>query len=154
MNRRAYAYFTGSRYRHQALLFMRVFISVMMFTSAIGKSQQYYLLEPNYPTLWGIEAGSVMSAITVVEVTCSCLIVMGLLTKPAAWLMAAGMFVSLFVMFPSKSFAQSELQFVYMCIYVYIGLAGGGRYALDGLLLVPRKKQNATPKAPQNRSKK
>ena len=50
-----------------------------------------------------------------------------------AMMLTHGMFVATFVAFPDKSFADGELSFVYMGIYIFLIISGGGEYSLDRL---------------------
>jgi len=52
--------------------------------------------------------------------------------------MALGMFLSLFVVMPSHDTSMTTLQFVYMGIYIFFVIGGGGRYSFDGLYNVQK----------------
>ncbi|MBQ3261024.1 MAG: DoxX family protein, partial [Alistipes sp.] len=58
----------------------------------------------------------------------------GLWVRFAAFLMALGMFLSIFVVVPTAGMTAGTLQFIYMGIYIFFVIAGGGAYALDSVL--------------------
>lgn len=114
-----------------AVLFLRIAIGTMLITSAITKSQDYPFLASSFPDLFGLGEGGTVTAIAIAELVTACLLVAGLLVRPAALLVACGMFAATFVLFPDKSFAQGELSLVYCCIAVTLLISGAGRYSLD-----------------------
>lgn len=116
-----------------AVLFMRIFVGAMMLTHGIGKLQNYNAIVNSFPDPFGIGSAVSFTLITLAEVGCSVLIIMGLLTRLATLPLIFGMFVATFLAFPDKTFAEGELSFVYMGIYVMLFISGGGRYALDAL---------------------
>lgn len=125
----------ANRRNDSANLFMRLFIAAILFTEAITKSQDYMWLESEYPDIFGLGADNAVTAAGIVEAACGALLAMGLFTRYAAAVMAAVMFCAAFIFFPHKTFAQGELNFICMGIYIYIFIAGGGRYALDSMFL-------------------
>ena len=100
----------------------------------ITKLQDYEMLYPSFPDLLGLGGGTTLTIITLIEVGCSALLIIGLLVRPASIILAIGMFTATFIAFPHKTFAQGELSFVYMGIYLALAISGGGRYAFDKLL--------------------
>lgn len=121
------------RWFDSATLFMRIFVGAMMLTHGIGKLQNYNAIVNSFPDPLGISSAASFTLITLVEVGCSVLIVMGLFTRLATLPLIFGMYVATFLAFPDKSFAEGELSFVYMGIYIMLLISGGGKYALDAL---------------------
>ena len=126
-----------------AILFLRLFIGTILFTQAITKSQQYLWLEEDYPAILGLSGADVVSLVGTIEAVSGALLAMGLLTRVTSAVMAVVMFVAAFVLFPSQSFDQAELKVVYAGIYIFLLIAGGGRYSLDRLVCVARAGQRA-----------
>ena len=124
---------SSDRWFDSAILFMRIFIGAMMLTHGIGKLQNYNAIVNSFPDPLGISSAASFTLITLAEVGCSVLIIMGLLTRLATLPLIFGMFVATFLTFPEKSFAEGELSFVYMGIYIMLLISGGGKYALDAL---------------------
>ena len=121
------------RWFDSATLFMRIFVGAMMFTHGIGKLQNYNAIVNSFPDPLGISSAASFTLITLAEVGCSVLIIMGLFTRLATLPLIFGMYVATFLAFPDKSFAEGELSFVYMGIYIMLLISGGGKYALDAL---------------------
>lgn len=121
------------RWFDSATLFMRIFVGAMMLTHGIGKLQNYNAIVNAFPDPLRISSAASFTLITLAEVGCSVLIVMGLFTRLATLPLIFGMYVATFLAFPDKSFAEGELSFVYMGIYIMLLISGGGKYALDAL---------------------
>lgn len=118
----------------RATLFLRLFIGVVLFTEAITKSQQYPLLEGEYPSLWGLSPSSVVSIVGIVELVAGLLLTVGALTRLTAIVMTCLMLGAAFIYFPMQSFSQAELKVVYAGIYITLAISGGGRYSLDTII--------------------
>ena len=130
---------SSDRWFDSAILFMRIFIGAMMLTHGIGKIQNYNAIVNSFPDPLGIGSAVSFTLITLTEVGCSVLIIMGLFTRLATLPLIFGMYVATFIAFPEKTFAEGELSFVYMGIYIMLLVSGGGRYALDALFFPYRR---------------
>ena len=130
---------SSDRWFDSAILFMRIFIGAMMLTHGIGKIQNYNAIVNLFPDPLGIGSAVSFTLITLTEVGCSVLIIMGLFTRLATLPLIFGMYVATFIAFPEKTFAEGELSFVYMGIYIMLLVSGGGRYALDALFFPYRR---------------
>lgn len=130
---------SSDRWFDSAILFMRIFIGAMMLTHGIGKLQNYNAIVNSFPDPLGIGSAASFTLITLIEVGCSVLIIMGLFTRLATLPLIFGMYVATFIAFPEKTFAEGELSFVYMGIYIMLLVSGGGRYALDALFFPYRR---------------
>ena len=130
---------SSDRWFDSAIFFMRIFIGAMMLTHGIGKLQNYNAIVNSFPDPLGIGSAVSFTLITLTEVGCSVLLIMGLLTRLATLPLIFGMFVATFIAFPEKSFAEGELSFVYMGIYIMLLISGGGQYALDALFFPYRR---------------
>lgn len=130
---------SSDRWFDSAILFMRIFIGAMMLTHGIGKIQNYNAIVNSFPDPLGIGSAVSFTLITLTEVGCSVLIIMGLFTRLATLPLIFGMYIATFIAFPEKTFAEGELSFVYMGIYIMLLVSGGGRYALDALFFPYRR---------------
>ena len=130
---------SSDRWFDSAILFMRIFIGAMMLTHGIGKLQNYNAIVNSFPDPLGIGSAVSFTLITLIEVGCSVLIIMGLFTRLATLPLVFGMYIATFIAFPEKTFAEGELSFVYMGIYIMLLVSGGGRYALDALFFPYRR---------------
>lgn len=128
------SWLASDRWFDSAVLFMRIFIGAMMLTHGIGKLQNYNAIVNSFPDPLGIGSAASFTLITLTEVGCSVLLIMGLMTRLATLPLIFGMFVATFLAFPDKTFAEGELSFIYMGIYIMLLISGGGRYAIDAFL--------------------
>lgn len=124
------------RYRRvdAALLYLRLFIGGVVLLHNIGKMQTYNEIIENFPALLFDSPTVTFAVFTIVEVAFAMMIMCGLWVRFASFLMALGMFLSIFVVVPTSGMTAGTLQFIYMGIYIFFVIAGGGRYALDSAL--------------------
>lgn len=122
-----------------AILFLRLFIGTILFTQAITKSQQYPWLEGEYPSLWGLSGADVVSLVGIIEAVAGALLAVGLFTRITSAVMTVVMIGAAFLLFPHQSFDQAELKVVYGGIYIFLLIAGAGRYSLDRLVCMVRR---------------
>lgn len=130
---------TAASKADSAILFLRLFIGTILFTQAITKSQQYPWLEQEYPSLWGLSSADVVSLVGIVEAVAGALLAVGLFTRITSAVMTVVMIGAAFLLFPHQSFDQAELKVVYGGIYIFLLIAGAGRYSLDRLVCAVRK---------------
>ncbi|MDY3979380.1 MAG: DoxX family protein [Tidjanibacter sp.] len=116
--------------RDRALLYLRIFIGAMLLTRVITKSQEYLVLEDEYPRILGIDGGSVVTIAGIVEVLCAVAVITGFWIRYASALMVAVMLSAALLFFPNQTFAQGELNFVYGGVFLFFALSGGGSYAM------------------------
>lgn len=118
----------------KAILFLRLFLATILFTQAITKSQQYPWLVQEYPSIFGLSGADVVSLVGVIDLVAAVLIGIGLFTRITSAVMVVVMLGAAFLMFPHQSFALAEAKVVYAGIYLFLLLAGAGRYSFDRLL--------------------
>ncbi len=116
------------------MLFLRLFVATLLFTQAITKSQDYLLIENQYPSIWGITSDQVVTIVGLLELGAGVLLAIGLFTRVASAVMVVVMFGAAFLFFPGQTFAQAELHVVYAGIYIFLLIVGAGRFSLDSLL--------------------
>lgn len=120
-----------------AVFYMRLFTGAMMLFHNIGKIQNYNEIIGSYPALLHIEPAAVFVIVTVVEVLLAVLIIMGLWVRPAAFLMAVG----ILLMFVWGGFGAGEQEFVWLGIYVFLIISGGGFYGFDTAIAAAGRKK-------------
>lgn len=113
-----------------AVLYMRLFTGAMMLFHNIGKIQNYNEIINSYPSLLYINPPAVFVIVTIAEVLLAVLIIMGLWVRLSALAMALG----ILLMFAWGGFGAGEPEFVWLGIYVFLIVSGGGYYAFDGAL--------------------
>jgi len=79
--------------------------------------------------------GSTLSLVLILlaEVACAILVVLGLWTRLSTLPLIIGMAVAAFMANGDGTFAQQELSFVYMMMFIVLFFTGSGKYSLDRL---------------------
>lgn len=132
--RKLFTFLNTGRWTDSALFFLRLFVGVMMFTHGLAKIQNFNALADSFPDPIGWGSRASFTLIMLAETLGSLCIVSGFLLKPAALVLAFGMFTASFLAYPGSSFAAHELSFIYMGIYITLAISGGGKYSLDKLV--------------------
>lgn len=125
---------TSRRNSDIANLYLRLFIGGVVLLHNIGKMQTYNEIIDTFPSLLFDSPTLTFAVFTIAEVAFAMMIMCGLWIRFASFLMALGMFLSIFVVVPTSGMTAGTLQFIYMGIYIFFVIAGGGRYSLDTVL--------------------
>jgi putative oxidoreductase len=112
--------------------------------------------------LFGIPAGqpgntpqllSLLGIAAIVELIGGLLIVLGLFTRPTAFILSGEMAVAYFLMHASRGFwpfvNRGELAALYCFIYLFLAVAGGGSWSIDHLWLGQAETAPAVPTSDQ-----
>lgn len=110
-----------------AVLYMRLFAGGIMLFHNIGKMQNYNEIIDSYPSLLYIDNAAVFVIVTVAEVLFSVLIMMGLWVRMSALIMSLGVLL----MIVWGGFDTGTSLFLWLGIYVFLIVSGGGLYAFD-----------------------
>jgi putative oxidoreductase len=90
---------------------------------------------PHVPMFDGISLVSLLGAAGAMEIIGGFLLLVGLLTRPVALILAIEMAVAYLVAHAAKAALpihnQGELALLYLIVFLYIAVAGSGRFALD-----------------------
>ena len=115
-----------------ALLLLRVGFGGLMLTHGIPKLSML-----SNPSEFGdpIGVGPTISLILALigEVVAPALIIIGFKTKLAAIPAAITMFVAAFVVHINDPIGTKEKALMYLCAFVVIGLAGAGKFSVEGM---------------------
>lgn len=127
------------QYRHMdwAVLYMRLFAGGMMLFHNIGKMQDYNEIIESYPSLLYIDNAAVFVIVTVAEVLFAALIILGLWVRMSALILSLG----ILLMFAWGGFGAGELEFVWLGIYVFLIVSGGGLFAFDTAMTPSKRKK-------------
>lgn len=120
-----------------AVLYLRLFTGAAMLFHNIGKMQNYNEIIDSYPSLLYINPAAVFVIVTVAEVLLSVFIIMGLWVRMSALLMVTGILLA----FAWGGFGAGELLFVWLGIYVFLVISGGGMYGFDEVLFSSRRRK-------------
>ncbi|AHM60137.1 hypothetical protein D770_09400 [Flammeovirgaceae bacterium 311] len=117
------------------LLLLRVCVAGFMFTHGIPKLQKLLAggdIQFGDPIGIGVTASFIL--IIFAEVVCSSLILLGLLTRFASFVLIIAMSVAAFVRHADDPFSRKEPALLYLLIYITLLVFGPGRYAVDAML--------------------
>lgn len=117
-----------------ALLYLRLFVGGVVLLHNIGKLQTYNEIIDGYPALLFDSPTLTFAVFSILEVAFAMMIMSGLWVRFSSFLMALGMFLSIFVVVPTAGMTAGTLQFIYMGIYIFFVISGGGRYSFDSML--------------------
>lgn len=73
------------------------------------------------------------------EVVCSFLLIIGLATRLAAIPLIITMIVAFFIVHAADDFGTKELSAFYLAVYIFLAIAGAGKYSVDYLISSKRK---------------
>lgn len=120
-----------------ALLLLRVALGAQMLTAhGWGKLMSFSANAANFPDPLGVGNATSAALAIVGEVVCSVLLILGLLTRPAALGGIITMTVA-FVMIHGGRLSgdnNGELAFLFLIGFLAIFIAGPGRFSLDATL--------------------
>lgn len=93
----------------------------------------------NYPPKEGFTAAAgLILAAGIIELGAGILVMIGLFTRPAAFLLSGTMAVAYWMAHGTQAFLpiqnKGELAVLYCFVYLYLFFAGGGSWSLDSLL--------------------
>lgn len=119
------------RYLDRAILFLRLFTGATIMLRVVDKLIDYDFIIAGSPTLLFDDNIATFIIFTALETIFALMLAGGLAVRFAAFIMALGMFVEIFVIFPALGWLGVERQILYIGIYTTLVIAGGGRYSLD-----------------------
>ena len=128
------------RFIDRAILFLRLFVGVLIALHIIDKLQTYNFVLTGYPALLFGSSTATFVIFTLLEAIFAVMLICGYGTRFAAFVMALGMFVEIFLIYPSLGWIGVERQILYIGIYIALVISGGGRYALESHLNRKRRK--------------
>ncbi len=120
-----------SKWSPQILSVLRFIAGFLMFWHGSQK-----LL--GFPASSGGGGSALMTVAGVIELVGGALLILGLFTRPAAFLLSGLMAVAYFMAHAPQGFLplvnKGELAVIYCFIYLYLFFAGGGAWSLDRLI--------------------
>lgn len=124
---RIYKFLSTERWNDSAIFFLRIFAGILILSHGIEKINNYEMLFTTFPDILGMGSSTSLLLITGVEVIGSLLLIVGLLVRPAALVLAISMLVAIF----ASPEGSREMPLLYMGIFVGLLISGGMRYSLD-----------------------
>jgi putative oxidoreductase len=126
-----------------ALLVMRLWLgSAMFFNHGLEKLVHFKDVAPEFPDPLGLGHAVSLTLVMFAEVAGSVLLIMGLLTRFAALMLAIDLFVAFLMVHQTALHGKNsgELAFVYLSGFIMLLIAGGGMISLDMVLFGKSKK--------------
>ena len=106
----------------------------MLFAHGLQKLTSFSEMSAKFPDPIGL--GSEFSLVLAIfaEFLCSLLVMLGLFTRLAVLPLCATMFVAAFLVHGSDPFAKKELALLYLVVFVFLALAGGGKFSVETII--------------------
>ena len=124
----------------RALSILRIIVGLLFLEHGTSK----YLSLPVSP-MTGVAPTSLSGINGMIELVGGVMIVLGLFTRPVAFILAGDMAVAYFIAHAPRGFFPllnaGELAIIYCFVFLYLAVAGGGEWSVDHL--------RATSKAPR-----
>lgn len=117
------------------LLFLRVFGGAFMITHGLPKMEKLMAGgEISFYDPFGFGDTFALTLAVFAEVICASLLIIGLLTRPAAIFLIITMAVAAFMAHAGDPFGKKEMSLLYLLIYVTVLVTGAGRFSIDYLI--------------------
>lgn len=117
------------------LLLLRVFIGFAMLTHGYPKLQKLLSGEEiQFFSLFGLSQKITLILAVFAEFVCSIFIILGLFTRICSIPLILTMIIAGFVVHAPDKFADRELAFLYLAIYLLFLIIGAGKYSVDAMM--------------------
>lgn len=127
-----------------ALAFLRIFAGLAMLPYGWGKIERYESLRENFfgnPIGIGDEPSLIVCIFQ--QIVCSVLLVLGVQSRFAAFMLFTNMAVAVKFHFFDPFCAVKALPTVFLAIYAFLTISGGGRFSVDTLIFRNRGRVSA-----------
>jgi putative oxidoreductase len=118
----------------RALSVLRIITGLMIIEHGMGKIIGF----PAFPAYANVQPLSLIGAAGFIELICGALLILGLLTRPAAFILAGEMAFAYFIAHEPKSFYPlingGTLAIMYCFTCLYLAAAGAGPWSVDAAL--------------------
>jgi len=109
--------------------------SLLLFGHGLPKLMHWTERASRFPNPIGLGSEVSFSLVVFAEVVCTAAVMLGVATRVAAAPIVFFLLVGAFVQNGADPFAEKELALVYLVPFLALTMTGGGRYALDTLIL-------------------
>jgi putative oxidoreductase len=117
-----------------ALLIARISMSILMLTHGIPKLIMLFTGDVQFLPLFGLSAETSLTLAVFAEVICSFLILVGLGTRLATIPLIITMLIAAVFVHSADPFVRQEPALHYLAGYIFLLIAGAGRYSVDYLI--------------------
>ena len=118
----------------RALSVLRIITGLMIIEHGMGKIIGF----PAFPAYANVQPMSLIGAAGFIELICGALLILGLLTRPAAFILAGEMAFAYFIehlprhFIPLLNGGNLAIMFCFACLFLFF--AGGGPWSLDAVV--------------------
>ncbi|HEY5570676.1 MAG TPA: DoxX family protein [Bacteroidales bacterium] len=116
------------------VLAFRILFGILLMTHGYQKFAQFETLKDNFPDPIGIGSELSLALAIFGELICSAAFILGLLYRLVMIPMLITMGVAFFIIQGNDPFANKELAFIYLTVFLIMYLAGPGKYAIDSII--------------------
>ncbi len=113
------------------LLIMRVMFGVLLMTHGYQKLMSFETMSSQFPDPLGLGHSVSMGLAIFAEFFCALGFIVGAFYRLAMIPMIFTMMVAFFIIHGSDPFAEKELPFVYMLVFILMYVTGPGKYSFD-----------------------
>lgn len=117
-----------------AVLLLRLFVGGLMLTHGLAKIMSFSALAATFPDPLGVGSTFSLALVVFAEAACSCLLILGVVTRLALIPLLINMLVIVLVIHSGTPFSAKELPVLYLGIYVVLFWSGAGKYSLDEVI--------------------
>jgi putative oxidoreductase len=125
---------TLAAWKPRVLSVLRIIAGLMIIQHGMGKLIGF----PALPAYANIQLFSLLGAAGIIELVGGALLILGLLTRPAAFILSGEMAVGYFMAHGSKSFYPlvngGTLAIMYCFTFLYLAAAGAGPWSVDAAM--------------------
>jgi putative oxidoreductase len=126
-----------SAWAPRALSVLRIVAGLMIIEHGMSKLFGW----PVVPAFAQLQLFSLLGATGVIETVCGALMILGLFTQPAAFILSGEMAVAYFMVHEPRSIFPlingGALAIIYCFAFLYLSTAGGGPWSVDAALKKP-----------------
>lgn len=118
------------------LLALRIFFGLLLLLHGMDKWSNFSSLSATFPDPLGIGTPFSLCLVIFAEVICSLGFMFGLLYRLVLIPMIITMAVAFFVIHGAQAFQAKELAFVYLVVFIFMYIAGPGKFSIDRWIVV------------------
>lgn len=114
-----------------SVLFLRVFSSLFMLTHGYDKLLKILTNDWSFANPIGLGEPNSLFLAVLAEFFCSILVIIGLFTRPALFILGTTMAIIAFIVHKADPFGDKEHALLFLIIYVTIFITGPGKFSFD-----------------------
>ena len=113
------------------ILLLRIIFGLTMIGHGWGKFVNFTMLSVSFPDPIGLGSMISLSLVVFAELFASILLLAGLASRMALIPLIINMLVAFFIVHAADPFANKELAFLYLIVYIALMITGPGKFSID-----------------------